>query len=112
MYNHNKAQQSSNRAHISWDIVYDAPRQTPLIWTAYDMPSKAVGFLNIAAYHFVFNRTKTISKIKYMWWNIISCLNYKSKENIMSAKHYHMYNINHANNALFWSIIIWTKTHD
>ena len=22
MYNHNKAQQSKNRAHISWDILY------------------------------------------------------------------------------------------
>ena len=22
MYNHNKAQQSSNRVHISWDILY------------------------------------------------------------------------------------------
>ena len=22
MYNHNKAQQSKNRVHISWDIVY------------------------------------------------------------------------------------------
>ena len=23
MYNHNKAQQSKNRVHISWDILYD-----------------------------------------------------------------------------------------
>ena len=23
MYNHNKAQQSKNRSHISWDILYD-----------------------------------------------------------------------------------------
>ena len=26
MYNHNKAQQSSNRVHISWDILYVDPR--------------------------------------------------------------------------------------
>ena len=24
MYNHNKAQQSKNRVHISWDILYTA----------------------------------------------------------------------------------------
>ena len=24
MYNHNKAQQSKNRVHISWDILYSA----------------------------------------------------------------------------------------
>ena len=24
MYNHNKAQQSKNRVHISWDILYHA----------------------------------------------------------------------------------------
>ena len=24
MYNHNKAQQSKNRVHVSWDILYDA----------------------------------------------------------------------------------------
>ena len=23
MYNHNKAQQSKNRVHISWDILYE-----------------------------------------------------------------------------------------
>ena len=25
MYNHNKAQQSKNRVHISWDILYMGP---------------------------------------------------------------------------------------
>ena len=25
MYNHNKAQQSKNRVHISWDILYYPP---------------------------------------------------------------------------------------
>ena len=25
MYNHNKAQQSKNRVHISWDILYVIP---------------------------------------------------------------------------------------
>ena len=25
MYNHNKAQQSKNRVHISWDILYECP---------------------------------------------------------------------------------------
>ena len=25
MYNHNKAQQSKNRVHISWDILYTYP---------------------------------------------------------------------------------------
>ena len=25
MYNHNKAQQSKNRVHISWDILYPVP---------------------------------------------------------------------------------------
>ena len=25
MYNHNKAQQSKNRVHISWDILYQSP---------------------------------------------------------------------------------------
>ena len=25
MYNHNKAQQSKNRVHISWDILYGLP---------------------------------------------------------------------------------------
>ena len=25
MYNHNKAQQSNNRVHISWDILYTIP---------------------------------------------------------------------------------------
>ena len=25
MYNHNKAQLSKNRVHISWDILYDCP---------------------------------------------------------------------------------------
>ena len=24
LYNHNKAQQSKNRVHISWDILYDS----------------------------------------------------------------------------------------
>ena len=27
MYNHNKAQQSKNRVHISWDILYASPKQ-------------------------------------------------------------------------------------
>ena len=26
MYNHNKAQQSKNRVHISWDILYNIPK--------------------------------------------------------------------------------------
>ena len=26
MYNHNKAQQSKNRVHISWDILYNQIR--------------------------------------------------------------------------------------
>ena len=35
MYNHNKAQQSKNRVHISWDILYGA------VWCRYN----AVNFL-------------------------------------------------------------------
>ena len=27
MYNHNKAQQSKNRVHISWDILYESDQQ-------------------------------------------------------------------------------------
>ena len=30
MYNHNKAQQSKNRVHISWDILYVDYLQDPL----------------------------------------------------------------------------------
>ena len=29
MYNHNKAQQSKNRVHISWDILY--PKEIQII---------------------------------------------------------------------------------
>ena len=33
MYNHNKAQQSKNRVHIYWDILYELTFQTiPTIW--------------------------------------------------------------------------------
>ena len=30
MYNHNKAQQSKNRVHISWDILYEILNKTEL----------------------------------------------------------------------------------
>ena len=30
MYNHNKAQQSKNRVHISWDILYGVTVNTEL----------------------------------------------------------------------------------
>ena len=33
MYNHNKAQQSSNRVHISWDILYVIQSISELVWT-------------------------------------------------------------------------------
>ena len=29
MYNHNKAQQSKNRVHISWDILYEPSKDSP-----------------------------------------------------------------------------------
>ena len=32
MYNHNKAQQSKNRVHISWDILYSLMRFTGINW--------------------------------------------------------------------------------
>ena len=33
MYNHNKAQQSKNRVHISWDILYNPDKsQSNMIW--------------------------------------------------------------------------------
>ena len=31
MYNHNKAQQSKNHVHISWDILYDYPNESQII---------------------------------------------------------------------------------
>ena len=31
MYNHNKAQQSKNRVHISWDILYELLGRNELI---------------------------------------------------------------------------------
>ena len=31
MYNHNKAQQSKNRVHISWDILYVLPHNIGLL---------------------------------------------------------------------------------
>ena len=33
MYNHNKAQQSKNRVHISWDILYRVYLRTHVIRT-------------------------------------------------------------------------------
>ena len=32
MYNHNKAQQSKNRVHISWDILYGFEEMTVIKW--------------------------------------------------------------------------------
>ena len=32
MYNHNKAQQSKNRVHISWDILYIMLKIQDIIW--------------------------------------------------------------------------------
>ena len=31
MYNHNKAQQSKNRVHISWDILYQGIDDKPIV---------------------------------------------------------------------------------
>ena len=36
MYNHNKAQQSKNRVHISWDILYDGTLSNPDDTTKFD----------------------------------------------------------------------------
>ena len=35
MYNHNKAQQSKNRVHISWDILYDCNSASEIILLSY-----------------------------------------------------------------------------
>ena len=35
MYNHNKAQQSKNRVHISWDILYVQPHHDTLWYTGF-----------------------------------------------------------------------------
>ena len=35
MYNHNKAQQSKNRVHISWDILYKATKSDKKIYIAW-----------------------------------------------------------------------------
>ena len=40
MYNHNKAQQSKNRVHISWDILYVLD-----IWNQHK-PAICVGYMN------------------------------------------------------------------
>ena len=38
MYNHNKAQQSKNRVHISWDILYVV---------TYPCPNRDSGLINV-----------------------------------------------------------------
>ena len=35
MYNHNKAQQSKNRVHISWDILYNCSIWLSFLWKRY-----------------------------------------------------------------------------
>ena len=46
MYNHNKAQQSKNRVHISWDILYIRRSCKPTRYARFDLT-----FLYTNVYH-------------------------------------------------------------
>ena len=59
MYNHNKAQQSKNRVHISWDILYITSMEyeyettVKFLWTFHRPDASFLSFTkSMVAYHY------------------------------------------------------------